>query len=413
MMRRFRAPAAVGLLCLAAGIGVFPCRAFENVRLVGVPDYDWFMGCFGTATGNLMGYWDRHGMADFYTGPTGGGLAPLNSNGINIGIRSLWATKAGLDGRPADQPGHADDYYFDYESVAADPYVRAGRAEHPPDCIGDFIGLNQDKWASLGGECAGNIDAYSFNFFERSGERRTNFVPQDDAGTMIPDIQSGLRTWTEWRGYGADTFSQLSDFNPDATPGKGFSFADLRAEIDRGYPVLLFMQAFGDFSRTLHGRAGVNPVIHGMLAYGYVVDDDGVGYVRYRTSWNSGDNQFSAWNSENFTPNGELNLPLRGVIGYHPRPRLTQVQREGDQLHLAWQGPLSVLQDESQSTQSFAHYYVVERTREFRGTATVWERVSEPVAALETTVDDCCGGSALYRLRVLTASEAAASPATP
>src|ERR1051325_11116601 len=115
----------------------FSSRGTENVGIVDVPDYSWFAGCFGTASGNLMGYWDRHGFPNFYTGPTGGGLAPLNNYGGNVGIESLWVSKAGFDGRPADQPGHADDYWlyldqvnYSYESTVPDPYVTAGRAEH-------------------------------------------------------------------------------------------------------------------------------------------------------------------------------------------------------------------------------------------------------------------------------------------
>lgn len=408
-LRRLALPGCrLAAFALLAGAGFLVPRlpAAENVFLTEVPDYDWFMGCFGTATGNLIGYWDRHGMEDFYTGPTARGVAPLTSFGSNIGIRSLWATRAGLDGRPTDQPGHADDYYVDYESTVDDPYVIFRRPEHVPDCIGDFLGLNQNKWANLGGECAGNIDAYSFNYFDRGGARRTNYTPSDELGNLVPDIQSGLRAWTQYRGYDADTFSQLADFNPDHPPGQGFTFADLKAEIDSGYPVLLFMQAYGTFSRTLHGRPGINPIIHGMLAYGYVIDDEGVGYVRYRTSWASGNSQFSPWNSDNWTPNGELNLPLRGVIGYHPRPRLTSITRAGDQLRLAWQGPLSVLRDEVNSAETVLHRYRVERARELKGGETTWESISEPVSAFETTVTDCCAGTAFYRLRLLLPAEA-------
>ena len=84
--------------------------AYELVYLTGVPDYEWHAGCFGTATGNLMGYWDRHGFPEFYVGPTAGGVAPLNSFGANSGILSLWASEAGRDGRPANRPGHWNDY---------------------------------------------------------------------------------------------------------------------------------------------------------------------------------------------------------------------------------------------------------------------------------------------------------------
>src|SRR3954464_10311719 len=104
-MKRFSLPISfVALLSMVA-----PEFADQNVTIEGLPDYNWYAGCFGTATGNLMGYWDRNGLPDFYTGPTGNGVAPLNSFGLNQGIRSMWASKGGFDGRPANQPGHADD----------------------------------------------------------------------------------------------------------------------------------------------------------------------------------------------------------------------------------------------------------------------------------------------------------------
>ena len=171
---RFDLPAPARLLAWLVLLFSFALgsRSSENVLLTDVPDYTWYAGCFGTASGNLMGYWDRHGFPNFYTGPTGDGLAPLNSNGANVGIRSMWASKAGLDGRPADQFGHIDDYWlfyrddlsFSYESTVPDPFISAGRREHTPDCIGDFIGLSQNKWTNLNGECDGNIDAFSFVF---------------------------------------------------------------------------------------------------------------------------------------------------------------------------------------------------------------------------------------------------------
>ena len=88
--------------CLSLGLALWLLSlslvwAGENVMLTEVPDYTWYAGCFGTASGNLMGYWDRHGFPNLYTGPTAGGVAPLTSDGSNEGIRSMWATKAGFD----------------------------------------------------------------------------------------------------------------------------------------------------------------------------------------------------------------------------------------------------------------------------------------------------------------------------
>lgn len=390
-------PRAVGLSILLGGL---PLHAYENVFLTGVPDYEWHMGCFGTACGNLIGFWDRHGFPDHYTGRTAAGVAPLNSFGSNEGIRGLWASQAGIDGRPLTQPGHVDDYYRAYESTGPDPYLASQRPEHTPDCIGDFIGLSQLKWSDLAGECRGNIDAYSFNFFDRDGRRRDNHTPTDSAGQPIPDLQSGLRAWTESRGYAADTFSQLSDFNPDKPPGLGFSFADLKAEIDAGYPVLLFMQPFGSFARTLGDQSGLNPEIHGMLAYGYLVDESGNEYVRYRTSWASGDREFSPWTADDWTPEQALNLPLRGVIGYHPRPKITRIDPAPDGVRLEWDGPSAVLRDDVLGVEIPVHRYVVERAPEPNGST--WLPVTEPSPSRSATVPGCCEGPAFFRVRLVT-----------
>src|SRR5688500_3968890 len=192
-MLRSRVVSFAGVILAAPWLVV---RA-ENVIIVDVPDYTWYAGCFGSASGNLMGYWDRNGFPNFYTGPTAGGVAPLDSNDSNNGIRSLWASRAGFDGRPADKPGHTEDYWeffsdagYSFESTKPDPYLLARRPEHEPDCVGDFIGSSQNKWPDLNGECSGNIDGYAFNFWDKDGGRLHNFVPPDFGGKPIRDIQS-------------------------------------------------------------------------------------------------------------------------------------------------------------------------------------------------------------------------------
>lgn len=376
-----------------------PSMAVVNVYLTDVPDYKWHAGCFGTACGNLMGFWDRHGFPDFYTGPTGNGVAPLDSNADHESIVSLWASKAGRDGRPAGQFGHEDDYWVGYERTDPDPYVTAGREEHSPDCIGDFIGLNQRKWTNMNGECDGNIDAYSFVYWDATGLRRTNFTPSDEAGLPTVDIPSGLRAWTEYRGSQADTFSQLADFHPDIPANTGFTFEDLKAEIDAGYPVLLFMQDAGPKWRSLPGMEKANPVIHGMLAYGYYIDDEGNNYVRYRTSWASGDNQLSRWIWANWTPEGSLNLPLRGVIGYRPLPRITSTERAQGQITLRWHGPAAQLMDSTVGEVIPLHSYVVEKTISLINPR--WTAVTEPTFEQEASFTEEPGETAFYRITLL------------
>ena len=374
------------------------------VYLTDVPDYDWYAGCFGTASGNMAGYWDRHGMSNFYSGPTAGGVAPLNSRGANVGIRSMFTSKAGVDGRPANQPGHIDDYYssgdgnvYD-QSTAPDPYVVAGRAEHAPDCIGDFIGLNQRKWTNMAGECDGNIDAYSFVFWDKTGNRRINYSHTNTTGQYIPDLQSGYKAWARYRGYDADVFTQLSDFNPERTGGTGFTYENVKAEIDAGYPVLCFLQQQGVFSRNFSGRnppmPKANPEIHGVMIYGYIEDVPEVGVARgllIRTSWGSGDNIITEWSASNW-----LGLyPPRGVIGVHPRPKISSATRNGGNITITWDGPSSQVHDYLAGTTTPVHRYQLER-------ATTLGSNFIPVGTTTTdriaTVPD--NGQAFYRVRL-------------
>jgi hypothetical protein len=347
----------LGLVALVLALLAPPNRAgaATNIYIRDVPDYDWSYACMGTASGNLMGYWDRHGFPDFYTGRVNGGVAPLNTGGANQAITAMWASKAGVDGRPTDKPGHVDDYYTAYEDTGPDPYITAGRLEHEPDCIGDFIGMDQFKWQNLRNECRGNIDGFCFVSWDPSGERRVNYVPDPGAAEPDVDVQTGLRAWARWRGYDADVFTQLTDFNPNTPAGQGFSFADMQAEIDAGYPVLLFLQLYDQYSRTIGSAVNVNPEIHSMLAYGYYINN-GVNSVRYRTSWASGNNSLSAWNSLNW----QADMPVRGVIGFHPTPKIRLCSLAQGDLTLRWDGPASDVWDSTLQTRKRVHGYVVE-----------------------------------------------------
>jgi hypothetical protein len=395
--------AAAALLCFQS----VSLRADTDVYLLETPDYSWFAGCFGTACGNLMGYWDRHGLHGFYTGPTAGGIAPLDDFGTNNGIRSMWANRAGFDGRPADQPGHIDDYWsfytsdgsFSYQSTEPDPFVTAGRSEHAPDCIGDFIGLSQRKWTNMNGECDGNIDAYSFVYWDTNGNRRVNYTQVEPPGVPQPDIQSGLRAWTKFRGFDADVFTQLADFNPHTPAGKGFTFEDVKAEINAGYPLLVFLQDYNQFSRPLPGMSRANPEIHGVLIYGYQeFPEFGLNYVRMRTSWASGNEYFRAWTADPWFPLG-VNLAVRGVIGYRPKPKVSRIERSGDDVTVTWQGPTSQVYDALAQTTTSVHRYQVEKSDRISGGR--WTPVGSVTTDLTITFTNEGGGSAFFRVKLL------------
>lgn len=375
--------------------------AAANISLSEVPDYSWHAGCFGTAAGNLIGYWDRHGLPNLYTGPTAGGVAPLNSFGASVGIRSLWASQAGLDGRPADQPGHIEDYWAffgvsqSYESTAPDPYVAANRAEHTPDCLGDFMGQSQRKYSDFNGECTGNIDAFAFTYWDKAGNRLENFQPPTLDGVQMRDVPSGLRAFSRYRGYEANVSAQLVDFNPTVPAGRGFTFEDLKAEINAGYPVALILQNYNEFSRPLPGMPRANPAVHMMVAYGYVETDDGLQGVRYRTSWASGDSVYSAWNSEIW----QAFLPVRGVITYHPQPKIKSVTRSGGQVSIQWDGPSSVLVDNSDGSSKIVHHYVIERADSLSNGSFV--PVTEPATAQDASFPLAVGAQAFFRVKLV------------
>ena len=95
----------------------------------------------------------------------------------------------------------------------------------------------------------------------------------------------------------------------------------------------VFLQAFDVNARVLGDLPHANPPIHGMLAYGYYEDPTyGVRWVYYRTSWASGAGVRSQWNANRW----QAELPVRGVIGFHPRPKVRSLSRQADSVTLAW-----------------------------------------------------------------------------
>lgn len=357
------------------------------VYLTEVPDYDWWVGCFGTASGNLAGYWDRHGMTNFYAGSVGGGLAPLNSSGGNNPIQLLWASS-----------GHYQDYYINYQDTGPDRYVLQGGTEHSPDCIGDYIGLSQNKWTNLNNECRGNIDAFSFVFWDKSGAKRANHYTTN-SGVYIPDIQSGLKEWSRSRGYDADVFTQLAEFNPERTTNpSGFTYEDVKAEIDAGYPVLCFLQQNGVYSRTWNGVPNVNPEIHGVMIYGYYSDSFfGVEKgILIRTSWQSSyvnrNLERTAW-----TGAAWLGLfPVRGVIGFHPKPKVIHFSRDGSNIFLNWDGPTAQVYNQLTEQTTFPHRYCIQRATSLNPPN--WKPVAGPTTSLSISFTDSSPSNCFYRV---------------
>lgn len=216
----------------------------SSVILPDVPAYDWSFGCSATAGAMMAGYYDNNGYPDMYTGPTNGGVAPMNNSIwgqaiINGEVRKLCplsATRLNLDGRPT--PGHVDDYWIQYGSNEPDPFIGNWPEHSWEDCTGDFMKTNQSTY--------NNSDGATTFYFYGNG---SPFSPNITADGLY-----GLRLFFESRGAEVtDYFNQyIQGFNGNSL---GFTFEQFKQQIDNGSPVII--QLFG----------------HSVLGLGY--DDNG------------------------------------------------------------------------------------------------------------------------------------------
>ena len=212
-----------------------------------VPAFDWSYGCSATSAAMLFGYYDRIGYSNIYTGPTNGGVCPLDNSiwgdtvypGVTCHECPLSATRLGVDN--CTSKGHVDDYWIDYNSSSQDPYISGGWTEHTQgDCTGDFMGTNQSR--------LGNNDGATTFYYYTSGDPLYNYQPSDPNRR---DGCYGMGLFAESRGY-----TVIANFNQyiqgkGTNPSKGFTFSDFVDEIDAGRPVLIQVEG------------------HTMLGFGY------------------------------------------------------------------------------------------------------------------------------------------------
>ena len=209
------------------------------------------------------GFYDNGLFPDMYTGPTNGSVMPMdNSSWPDWHDGSVWrhqcplsATHNGLDGRTTN--GHVDDYWISYGSAGPDPWVGNWTEHTYGDCTGDYMKTNQ--WISPATLCNTDGSTCFYNYTDGSA------FHWYDAVTHSVDHLSGmhgLKTFFESRGYAVSTcYNRYRlGYDPDgAGPNppvtQGITFADYKAEIDAGRPVLIHVEG------------------HTMLGFGY--DDTG------------------------------------------------------------------------------------------------------------------------------------------
>jgi C1A family cysteine protease len=241
----------------AMGINVLP----------NVPAFNWCYGCSATSAAMMMGHYDNRGCPDMYTGPTNGGVCPMDNTtwgtttypSVTCGECPLSATHNGTDGRGSR--GHVDDYWVDYGDPGPDPFVGNWPEHAHGDCTGDYMGTSQSE--------LGNTDGATTFYYCSNGDPLYDYTGCEPGGR---DGCHGMRLFAESRGYTVNAnFSQyIKGYGSD--PNRGFTFSDFQAEIDAGRPVLI--QVAG----------------HTMLGYGY---DTAGSLVYIHNTWDHSDHSMT------------------------------------------------------------------------------------------------------------------------
>ncbi len=205
-----------------------------GIRTLTVPSFKSVFGCSAVCGAMIAGYYDRTGFPNMYAGPANGGVMPLNdiswptwSDGFaTYSNCPLVASQNGVDGRTTQ--GSIDDYWVSDGSADPDPYVTKGWPQHIwGTAIGDYMKTSQSEF--------GNRDGWTaFWNYTNSSSRLT--CSEMAAYSLINDGTLGRKQFYEARGYVvAACYNQRTD---NQVAG-GFSFAQFKAEIDAGRPVML------------------------------------------------------------------------------------------------------------------------------------------------------------------------------
>ncbi len=197
----------------------------STAKLNNVPAFDWSYGCSPTAAAMMMGYYDRIGYANMYTGQTDGGICPLTNAIWGTGECPISATHICIDGRTTN--GHVEDYWVTYDSTAADPYITKGETPHASDCLADFMGTSQSAY--------GNDDGSSMYFYNQNGYPINDYTGSEPGSR---DMCHGLKLYAEYCGYQVlSNYSQtIAGYN---NVSRGFSFDNYVTEINAGRPVII------------------------------------------------------------------------------------------------------------------------------------------------------------------------------
>lgn len=202
-----------------------------------VPAFDWFFGCSATSGAMIAAYYDRNGFPKMYSGLTDSGIMPLDSSvwpswtdgyGATYEQCPLTASHNGLDGRTTR--GSIDDYWVQYGSSALDPYITNGWTQHTwGNAIGDYMKTSQSGRSNTDGST-------TFYNYTETANRLTCSIMESYEYIYTTDGTYGRKLFYETKGYTVtDCYNQRTDNKISG----GFSFAQYKAEIDAGRPVMI------------------------------------------------------------------------------------------------------------------------------------------------------------------------------
>ncbi len=256
--------------------------ATESAASLTVPAYDWVFGCSSVSGAMIAGYYDRNGYSEMYTGPANGRVAPLDnsttywptwSDGyVTYPNLPLAASHKGVDGRGATTKGSIDDYWIKYLSTASDPYITGSWTQHAwsdGTAIGDYMKTSQSVYGTNNTDGSTGFWNYGSNAQLTCAAMATL---DGDTGHKVSwnDGTYGRKLFYEARGYTVTTcYNQPTDNKYSG----GFSFAQFKAEINAGRPVML------------------NLTGHTIVGVGY---DDSTNLVYVHDTWDY-DNHSMTW----------------------------------------------------------------------------------------------------------------------
>lgn len=207
----------------------------EASKTLTAPAYNWVFGCSAVSGAMIAGYYDRNSYPNMYTGPTNGGVMPLDnsswptwSDGVDTYPNlPLAASHQGVDGRTTK--GSIDDYWIQYGSTASDPYITGSWTQHTwSTAIGDYMKTSQSAYSNSDGSTS------FYNWTSSASPLTCADMVTNNIHTR--DGTYGRKLFYEARGYTVtDCYSQKTD----NTITGGFSYAQYKAQIDAGHPVMI------------------------------------------------------------------------------------------------------------------------------------------------------------------------------